>query len=103
MVLCVDEKSQVQALARSQPAFPMMPGMPEKTHPRLRPARHHQPVRGVQHRRRHGDLQLHRRYRTIEFRKFLIKIDSEIPAELDIHLVCDNYGTHKTPIVQHGS
>jgi transposase len=43
---------------------------------------------------------LHRRHRTIEFRKFLIKIDSEVPADLEIHLVCDNYGTHKTPAIR---
>jgi len=43
---------------------------------------------------------LHRRHRTIEFRKFLIKIDSQVPADLDIHLVCDNYGTHKTPAIR---
>ena len=49
VVLCVDEKSQVQALARSQPAFPMMPGMPEQRYPRLSAARDHQPVRRVQH------------------------------------------------------
>ncbi len=99
VVLCVDEKSQVQALARSQPAFPMMPGMPEK--------RTHDYVR-------HGTTSLfaafnttdgtvissvHRRHRTIEFKKFLQKIDSEVPAELDVHLVADNYGTHKSPAI----
>ncbi len=99
VVLCVDEKSQVQALARSQPAFPMMPGMPEKrTHDYLR----------------HGTTSLfaafntadgtvisatHRRHRTIEFKKFLAKIDSEVPEDLDVHLVCDNYGTHKSPAI----
>ena len=57
MVLSVDEKNQVQALARSQPTFPMMPSMSEKRTHDLRPTWHHQPVRGVQHRRRHGDLQ----------------------------------------------
>ena len=97
VVLCVDEKSQVQALARSQPAFPMMPGMPEK--------RTHDYVR-------HGTTSLfaafniadgtvisslHRRHRAIEFKKFLAKIDTEVPEHLDVHLVCDNYGTHKTP------
>jgi len=51
VVLCVDEKSQMQALDRSQPVPPMMPG----SHPRLRPSRHRQPVRGVQDRRRHDD------------------------------------------------
>jgi transposase len=56
VVLSVDEKSQVQALARSQPAFPMMPGMPERATHRLRPPRHHQLVRGVRHRRWHRDL-----------------------------------------------
>ena len=55
VVLCVDEKSQVQALARWRLAFSMMPGIPEKGDPRLRTRRHDQPVRGVQHRRRHRD------------------------------------------------
>jgi transposase/transcriptional regulator with XRE-family HTH domain len=100
VVLCVDEKSQVQALARSQPAFPMMPGMPER--------RTHDYVR-------HGTTSLfaafntadgtvissvHRRHRTIEFKKFLAKIDAEVPAHLDVHLVCDNYGTHKSPAIK---
>ena len=100
VVLCVDEKSQIQALARSQPAFPMMPGMPEK--------RTHDYVR-------HGTTSLfaafdisdgtvisalHRRHRAIEFRKFLATIDAQVPDHLDIHLVCDNYGTHKAPTVQ---
>jgi transposase len=99
VVLCVDEKSQVQALARSQPAFPMMPGMPEK--------RTHDYVR-------HGTTTLfaafntadgtvisatHRRHRATEFRKFLNKIDTEVPADLDVHLVCDNYSTHKHPTI----
>jgi len=100
VVLCVDEKSQVQALARSQPAFPMMPGMPEK--------RSHDYIR-------HGTTSLfaafntadgtvisslHRRHRSIEFKKFLTKIDQQVPAELDVHLVCDNYGTHKHPSIK---
>jgi len=99
VVLCVDEKSQVQALARSQPALPMMPGMPER--------RTHDYVR-------HGTTSLfaamnvadgtviattHRRHRAIEFRKFLARIDTEVPADLDVHLICDNYSTHKHPIV----
>ena len=100
VVYCVDEKSQVQALARSQPAFPMMPGMPEK--------RTHDYVR-------HGTTTLfaafnvgdgtvisetHRRHRSTEFKKFLATIDREVPDDLDVHLVCDNYGTHKHPIVK---
>jgi transposase len=100
VVLCVDEKSQVQALARSQPVLPMMPGMPEK--------RTHDYVR-------HGVTSLfaafniadgtvisavHRRHRAVEFKKFLITIDAQVPAELDVHLICDNYGTHKTPAIR---
>jgi transposase len=100
VVLCVDEKSQIQALDRSQPVLPMMPGMPERrTHDYLR----------------HGITSLfaafniadgtvisalHRRHRAIEFKKFLITIDKAVPAELDVHLVCDNYATHKTEEIQ---
>ena len=99
VVLCVDEKSQVQALARTAPVLPMMPGMPEK--------RTHDYVR-------HGTTSLfaafniddgtvisatHRRHRAIEFKKFLARIDTEVPDHLDVHLVCDNYGTHKTPAI----
>ena len=91
VVLCVDEKTQVQALARSQPAFPMMPGMPEK--------RTHDYVR-------HGTTSLfaafntadgtvissiHRRHRAVEFKKFLAKIDIEVPDDLEVHLIADNY------------
>ena len=100
VVYCVDEKSQVQALARSQPAFPMMPGRLEK--------RTHDYVR-------HGTTSLfaafntadgtvissiHRRHRGIEFKKFLVKIDTEVPEELEVHLVCDNYSTHKSPTIK---
>jgi transposase len=99
VVLCVDEKTQVQALARSQPAFPMMPGMPEK--------RTHDYVR-------HGTTSLfaafntadgtvissiHRRHRAVEFKKFLAKIDIEVPDDLEVHLIADNYATHKSPTV----
>jgi transposase len=100
VVLCVDEKSQAQALARSQPAFPMMPGMPEKrTHDYVR---HGTTSLFAAFNTADGTVisSLHRRHRTIEFRKFLIKIDNEVPADLDIHLVCDNYGTHKTPAIK---
>jgi transposase len=99
VVLSVDEKSQVQALSRSQPALPMMPGMPEKrTHDYAR----------------HGTTSLfaalnvadgtvisstHRRHRATEFKKFLAKIDAEVPDDLDVHVICDNYGTHKHPTV----
>jgi transposase len=99
VVLCVDEKSQVQALARSQPAFPMMPGMPEKrTHDYVR---HGTTSLFAAFNTADGTVisSLHRRHRTIEFKKFLTKIDQEVPDDLDVHLVCDNYGTHKTPTI----
>ncbi|MGW4339963.1 IS630 family transposase [Rhodococcus koreensis] len=99
IVLCVDEKSQIQALDRSAPVLPMMPGMPER--------RTHDYVR-------HGITTLfaamdvttgevigsiHRRHRATEFKKFLTKLDREVPADLDVHLICDNYGTHKAPVI----
>jgi len=99
VVLCVDEKSQVQALARSQPAFPMMPGMPEKrTHDYVR---HGTTSLFAAFNTADGTVisSLHRRHRAVEFRKFLTKIDALVPAELDVHLVCDNYSTHKTPTI----
>jgi transposase/DNA-binding CsgD family transcriptional regulator/transcriptional regulator with XRE-family HTH domain len=99
VVLCVDEKSQVQALARSQPAFPMMPGMPEKrTHDYVR---HGTTSLFAAFNTADGTVisSLHRRHRTVEFKKFLIKIDTQVPGHLDVHLVCDNYGTHKSPAI----
>jgi transposase len=99
LVLCVDEKSQIQALDRTQPLLPMRPGQVER--------RSHDYVR-------HGTTslfaaldaqsgriigQLHRRHRAIEFRKFLDTIDAAVPTELAVHLILDNYGTHKTPMI----
>jgi transposase len=99
VVLCVDEKSGTQALDRSQPVLPMMPGMPER--------RSHDYVR-------HGTTslfaafniadgtvigELHRRHRATEFKKFLARIDKAVPAGLDVHLVCDNLATHKTATI----
>src|SRR5215203_56596 len=100
VVLCVDEKSQVQALQRSQPALPMMPGMPERrTHDYVR---HGTTTLFAAMNTADGTVitSLHRRHRTTEFKKFLIKIDTEVPDDLDIHLICDNYGTHKHPIIK---
>src|SRR3954463_15607135 len=99
VVYCVDEKSQVQALARSQPAFPMMPGMPEKrTHDYLR---HGTTSLFAAFDTADGSVisSLHRRHRAVEFKTFLAKIDAQVPEHLDVHLVCDNYGTHKSPTV----
>jgi len=99
VVLSVDEKSQVQALARSQPAFPMMPGMPEKrTHDYVR---HGTTSLFAAFNTADGSViaSMHRRHRAIEFKKFLTKIDDQVPDHLDVHLICDNYGTHKTPAI----
>jgi transposase/transcriptional regulator with XRE-family HTH domain/DNA-binding CsgD family transcriptional regulator len=99
VVYCVDEKSQIQALARSQPAFPMMPGMPEKrTHDYLR---HGTTSLFAAFNTADGSVisSLHRRHRSIEFKNFLIKIDNEVPDDLAVHVVCDNYGTHKSPAI----
>lgn len=100
VVLCVDEKSQVQALDRSQPVLPMMPGMPERrTHDYLR---HGVTSLFAAFNITDGTVisALHRRHRAIEFKKFLARIDKAVPAGLDVHLVCDNYATHKTPEIQ---
>jgi transposase len=100
VVLCVDEKSQVQALDRSQPVLPMMPGMPERrTHDY---ARHGVTSLFAAFNIADGTVisELHRRHRHQEFLKFLKRIDKNVPAGLDVHLVCDNYGTHKTPAIQ---
>jgi len=100
VVLCVDEKSQIQALDRSQPVLPMMPGMPERrTHDYLR---HGITSLFAAFNIADGTVisQLHRRHRATEFKKFLVKIDKAVLADLDVHLVCDNYATHKTPEIQ---
>ena len=96
VVLCVDEKSQIQALHRSQPVLPMMPGMPERrTHDYLR---HGITSLFAAFNIADGTVisELRRRHRAIEFRKFLVRIDKAVPAGLDVHLVCDNYATHNT-------
>lgn len=100
LVLCVDEKSQIQALDRSQPELPMMPGVPER--------RSHDYVRAgtttlfaaleVATGKVIGSL--HRRHRAVEFKKFLTKLDKEVPAGLEVHLILDNYVTHKTPAIK---
>jgi transposase len=99
LVLCVDEKSQIQALDRTQPLLPMRPGQLERrTHDYTR----------------HGTTSLfaaldvktgkvigecHRRHRSTEFRKFLDTIEQAVPRSLDVHLILDNYGTHKTALI----
>ena len=100
LVLCVDEKSQIQALDRSAPTLPILPGTPAR--------RSHDYVR-------HGTAslfaaldvasgqvisQVQRRHRHQEFLRFLKQIDASVPAGLELHLVCDNYATHKTPAIK---
>jgi len=100
LVICVDEKSQIQALDRTQPLLPLRPGQVERrTHDY----------------ERHGTTslfaalelrtsriigQLRRRHRSQEFRKFLGTIEAHVPAGLDVHIVMDNYGTHKTAMIR---
>jgi transposase len=100
VVLCVDEKSGIQALDRSQPVLPMMPGMPERrTHDY---ARHGVSSLFAAFNIADGTVisELHRQHRAVEFKKFLIAIDKAVPADLDVHLVCDNLATHKTPAIR---
>jgi transposase len=99
LVLCVDEKSQIQALDRSAPVLPMLPGTPAR-----------QSFDYV----RHGTTSLFaalelatgtvisslkRRHRHQEFLAFLRTIDKTVPADLNVHLILDNYATHKTPAI----
>ena len=100
LVLCVDEKSQIQALDRTQPLLPLQPGQVE---------------RGTHDYKRHGTTslfaalelktsrvisQFHGRHRSVEFRSFLDVIEAQVPTDMDVHLVLDNYGTHKTAIIR---
>jgi transposase len=100
LVLCVDEKSQIQALERTAPLLPLRPGQAE---------------RRAHDYKRHGTTSLfaalntktgtvlgktYRRHRSQEFRRFLDVIEQNVPAELEVHLILDNYATHKTTTIQ---
>ena len=78
----------------------MLPGDPGPDDPRLRPQRHHQPVRRARPGQRLGDRPAYRRHRHQEFLRFLKLIDAAVPKDLDLHLVLDNYATHKTPAIK---
>jgi transposase len=100
VVLCVDEKSQIQALDRTAPILPMLPGTPER-------ATHDYKRAGTSSLYAALDIttgtvigRLHSRHRAIEFKQFLQTLDREVPAELGVHLVLDNSSTHKTPAIQ---
>jgi transposase len=100
LVLCVDEKAQIQALDRTQPLLPMRPGQIERrTHDS---ERHGTTSLFAALEMASGQVigELHRRHRAVEFRQFLDTIDAATPAQLDAHLILDNYGTHKTPLIQ---
>ncbi len=100
VLLCVDEKSHIQALDRTAPLLPLRPGQVE---------------RRTYDYKRHGTTSLfaaldvktsrvitefHRRHRSVEFRQFLDTIDTQVPPGLDVHIIMDNYGTHKTPLIR---
>jgi transposase len=100
VVLCVDEKSQIQALDRTAPILPMLPGTPQR-------ATHDYKRHGTSSLYAALDLTsgkvigaLHQRHRAIEFKKFLQTIDREVPDHLDVHLVLDNSSTHKTAAIK---
>src|ERR1019366_3587557 len=100
VVLCVDEKSQIQALDRSQPVLPMMPGMPGR---RTRDyVRHGITTLFAAFNIADGTVlgEIHRQHRATEFRKFPVTIGKTVPEGPGIHLVCDNYGTRKTPAIK---
>jgi transposase len=100
LVLCADEKSQIQALDRSQPLLPMRPGQVERrTHDYVR---HGTTTLFAALDAKSGTVigDLHRRHRAIEFRQFLDTIDAAVPEALAIHLIVDNYGTHKTALIR---
>ena len=100
IVLCVDEKTQIQALDRTQPILPMRPGQEERrTHDYKR---HGTTTLFAALHRATGEVigHFHQRHRSVEFRQFLDLIETSVPANVDVHLVMDNYGTHKAPIVR---
>jgi transposase len=100
VVLCVDEKTQVQAVNRTQPILPMTPGTIERgTHDYVR---HGTTTLFAAFNIADGTVigQTQRRHRAAEFKAFLTRVDKTVPADLDIHLVVDNYAAHKTPEIK---
>lgn len=100
VVLCVDEKSQIQALDRTAPIMPMGPGVPERQTHDYKRAGTTSLFAALDVASGQVIGSLHARHRAVEFKKFLIAIDREVPDELEVHLVLDNYATHKTPAVK---
>jgi transposase len=100
VVLCVDEKSQIQALDRTAPILPMLPGVPQRATHDYRRSGTSSLYAALSLTTGKVISALHSRHRAIEFKKFLQTIDREVPAQLDVHLVLDNSSTHKTPAIQ---
>jgi transposase len=100
LVLCVDEKTQIQALERSQPLLPMRPGQLER---RTHDYRRHGTTSlfaALELKTNQVIAQLKRRHRSLEFRQFLDVIEEQVPAGLEVHIIMDNYGTHKTALIR---
>lgn len=99
-VFCVDEKPQIQALDRTQPLLPMQPGQVERrTHDYQR---HGTTTLFAALNAKTSDVitQFHQRHRSAQFRDFLGLIDAQVPRSLDVHIIMDNYSTHKTPLIR---
>ena len=99
VVLCVDEKSGIQALNRSSPLLPMMPGVAERRSFDYARAGTTDLFAALDMATGLVMHSIQRRHRAIEFKKFLTQIDQTVPVELDVHLICDNLSTHKTPAI----
>jgi len=100
LVFCVDEKSQIQALDRTQPLLPLRPGQLER---RTHDYKRHGTTSlfaALELKTRKVIAQLKRRHRSLEFRQFLDVIEAQVPAGLDVHIIVDNYGTHKTATIR---
>jgi transposase len=99
-VFCVDEKPQIQALDRTQPLLPMQPGQIERrTHDYTR---HGTTTLFAALNTKTSEVitQFHQRHRSAQFREFLDLIEAQVPRRLDVHIIMDNYGTHKTPLIR---
>jgi transposase len=99
-VFCVDEKPQIQALDRTQPLLPMQPGQVERrTHDYKR---HGTTTLFAALNAKTSDVitQFHQRHRSAQFREFLDLLDVRVPRGLDVHIIMDNYSTHKTPLIR---
>jgi transposase len=99
VVLCVDEKSGIQALNRSSPLLPMMPGTLERRTFDYARAGTTDLFAALDVATGLVIHSIQRRHRAAEFKRFLSQIDQSVPAELDVHLICDNLSTHKTPAI----